>query len=249
MILDDKEYLALRVGSYNIASGDPGSAHNMELIARDILEKDLDIVGMQEVDRGCQRTAFADMPKLLSEYTGYPYYYYSKCVGLLGKDGPGSGAYGDCVLSKYPILQAKHTVLNHTIPGNKSREPRSLSHIQVDVGGTIINFHNTHLEHGRKDENQELRLTQLAQIADLLRDESRCILTGDFNCPPENQYGALSFLTGVCKTIGEPFTHPRSASTIDNILFSGDIQLVSTDVLYSGASDHSLLYAEFKIKK
>lgn len=243
MSLEQSDHINLRVGSYNIGSGDLHVGHNMELIARDILSRQLDIVGLQEVDRVAWRTGYADMPQLLSEYTGYPYYYYSKCVSLHGRPNA-NGEYGDCVLSKYPIQSAEHTILEHG-----RREARSLSCVQVDVNGTMINFHNTHLEHGRKDQNQELRLIQLAQIADLLRDESCCILTGDFNCSPEDQYGALSFLTGVCKTTGEPFTHPRSASTIDNILFSGDIQLVSADVLYSGASDHSLLYAEFKIKK
>lgn len=243
MSVDRNDFITLRVGSYNIGSGDLHVGHDMEWIARDILSRQLDIVGLQEVDRGAWRTDYADMPQLLSEYTGYPYYYYSKCVSLHGRSGS-SGEYGDCVLSKYPFRNADHAVLEHG-----RREARSLSCIQVDVNGTIVNFHNTHLEHGRKEQNQELRLVQLAQIADLLRAESRCILTGDFNCPPEDQRGALSFLSGVCKTTGEPFTHPRSASTIDNILFSEDIRLVSADVLYSGASDHSLLYAELQVEK
>lgn len=244
VILTDENSVALRVGTYNIGAGaGDATAKNMELIAQDILSKDLDLVGLQEVDRNCSRTKYADMAALLSQHTGYNYYYV-KCVDLWGKEAK-DGQYGDCILSKYPLKVAETTMLEHG-----TREPRSLAHVVVNVEGTDVHFYNTHLESGTKDSNQNLRLTQLGQIAQVLqRGPEQYILVGDFNTTPEYQYYMLPFLSGMCKEKGNPVTFPKSGNTIDNILVPDGVQIVSSGVLESGNSDHHMLFAEVRIKK
>ena len=236
-------FVTLRVGSYNIASGDLHVDHDMKAIARDILTRDLDIVGLQEVDRKCSRTGYVDMAAELSRLTGYNYYYV-KCVDLWGKTAK-DGQYGDCILSKYPFQIAEHTILEHG-----TREPRSLAHVQINVNGTPIHFYNTHLESGKKDSNQNLRLTQLTQVAKLLQSgPEHYVLVGDFNTTPEYQYYMLPFLSGVCKAKGDPVTFPSSGNTIDNILVPDGVQIVSSGLLESGNSDHFMVYAEVRIQK
>lgn len=244
IVLDDTNSVLLRVGTYNIGAGaGDATAKNMELIAQDIMSKDLDIVGLQEVDRNCWRTKYADMAALLSQYTGCNYYYV-KCVDLWGKTAQ-DGQYGDCILSKYPLKVAETTMLEHG-----TREPRSLAHIVVDVDGTDVHFYNTHLESGSKDSNLNLRLTQLGQIVQVLqRGPEQYILVGDFNATPEYQYYMLPFLTGMCKEKGDPVTFPSSGNTIDNILVPNGVQIVSSGVLESGNSDHHMLFAEVRVKK
>lgn len=244
VVLNNENSITLRVGTYNIGAGaGEATAKNMELIAGDILSKDLDIVGLQEVDRFCSRTKYVDMAAQLSQRTGYNYYYV-KCVDLWGKEAK-DGQYGDCILSKYPLKVAETTMLEHG-----TREPRSLAHIVVNVDGTDVHFYNTHLESGKKDSNQNLRLTQLGQIAQVLqRGPEQYILVGDFNTTPEYQYYMLPFLSGVCKEKGDPVTFPSSGNTIDNILVPDGVQIVSSGVLESGNSDHYMVFAEVRIKK
>ena len=121
---EDGTYLTLRIGSYNIANGRQ-VAHAMRVIAEDILTQDLDIVGIQEVDRFAKRSGYIDTMKLLSKYTGYEYYYYTKTINIAGDEAKygQQGEYGTGILSKYPILESESTMLS---PPHMSREDMAM---------------------------------------------------------------------------------------------------------------------------
>ena len=63
--------VSVRIGTYKIANGRVVD-HDMKKIAEDIIEADLDIVGIQEVDRFASRSKYIDTLKLLSEYSRKP---------------------------------------------------------------------------------------------------------------------------------------------------------------------------------
>lgn len=238
---EDGTYLTLRIGSYNIANGRQ-VAHSMRIIAEDILAQNLDIVGIQEVDRFAKRSSYIDTMKLLSKFTGYEYYYYTKTINIDGdaaKYGQ-EGEYGTGILSKYPILESESTLLS-----SGKHEQRAYGYAKIDVNGTIINFFNTHLSY----EDYATRTKQFTELAERLKDVPNCILTGDFNIDGFSNYVPLmDFMKLACKYAGHPVTFPSKGTTIDNILYSNEFKLGDVDSVKNNHSDHYLLWAELKLK-
>ena len=238
---EDGTYLTLRIGSYNIANGRQ-VAHAMRVIAEDILAQNLDIVGIQEVDRFAKRSGYIDTMKQLSKYTGYEYYYYTKTINIAGDEAKygQKGEYGTGILSKYPILESESTLLF-----SANHEQRAYGYAKIDVNGTIINFFNTHLSY----EDYGVRNKQFTELAARLKDVPNCILTGDFNIDGFSNYLPLmEFMRLSCKYVGNPVTFPSSGSTIDNIIFSPNFTLGKVDSVKNDHSDHYLLWAELKLK-
>ena len=237
----EKTDLTLRIGSYNIANGKMVS-HAMSAIAYDILEQDLDIVGIQEVDRLAKRSNYIDTMQLLSKYTGYQYYYYTKTKNIAGNEaGFGhEGEDGTGILSKYPILEAESIFLY-----SEDYEPRALSYVKLDVNGTIINFFNTHLT----PDDEFVRYEQMGELAEKLNGIPNCIITGDFNIGSFGEYRPLTaFMTLSCTSRGNPPTYAKNGASIDNIIFSNEFTLIAVDSVKNDHSDHYLLWAELKIK-
>lgn len=236
---EDGTYLTLRIGSYNIANGRQ-VAHAMRVIAEDILAQDLDIVGIQEVDRLAKRSGYIDTMKLLSKYTGYEYYYYTKTINIAGGTSGQEGEYGTGILSKYPILESESTMLS-----SSTYEQRGYGYAKIDVNGTIINFFNTHLSY----ENDAIRSKQFSELAERLKGVPNCILTGDFNIDGFSNFShLLGFMELSCKSNGNPVTIPSKGTTIDNILFTNEFKLVAVDSVKNDHSDHYLVWAELKLK-
>lgn len=232
----EPEPIRLRVGSYNIANGKV-IGHKMATLAQDIIDLELDIVGLQEVDRLASRSMFIDTAKVLSELTGLEYYYYTKAITIKGdaaKYGQG-GEYGTCILSRYPIIESESVMLSS--PGV---EQRAYGAVQIDIDGVIVNFVNTHLSY----EKAEIRQTQFEELASRVEGLERVLVTADFNISSFEDFAPISFLEKACVTHGEPVTFPKRGTTIDNILFSEEFELVERDSLANGHSDHNLLWAE-----
>ena len=101
----------------------------IEKLGQDIKSKNLDIVGVQEVDRNTDRNMRMDTIKKLSESSGLSYYSYFKALDIKG------GEYGVGILSRYPIIETKRTELY-----SENVEQRVLGHAVIDVDGVMINF-------------------------------------------------------------------------------------------------------------
>ena len=236
------EPIKLRIGSYNIANGRDVN-WDFKHIANDIIEKDLDIVGLQEVDILCQRSKFSDTMELLKEYTGLQYYAYFKCIDLPGdvsKYGK-TGAYGTAILSKYPIKESSDIELND---GTKV-ERRVLGCAKIDVNGTEINFFNTHLTFS----SLPIRSAEFELIANTVKNANNCILTGDFNVDSYSEFEVLKPLSYVNNPETNIVTFPDGNLKIDNICYSSEFTLVdgSVGTYQKNHSDHLLLYAELEI--
>ena len=228
----------LRIGSYNIANGKKVN-HDLSIIAQDIIDNKLDIVGLQEVDRFASRSKFIDTAKDLAELTGLEYYYYTKAINIAGNEAKygTKGEYGTCILSRYPITSSESIPLY-----SGGKEQRMLSCVEIDVDGTTINFVNTHLSY----ELAEIRQKQFETLAEKVADMQYCIVTGDFNISSFDDFAPVDFLSKACTEHGKPITFPESKTTIDNILFSEEFTLVKRDSVASDHSDHYMLWAELE---
>ena len=221
----------LRVGSYNIKHG-ADVALDMSVIAKDITELSLDIVGFQEIDQKTSRVNGLDTMKALSEASGYEYYAFAKAINYKG------GEYGTGILSRYPIVEFEVIKLN-----SGSEEQRCVGHAVINVDGVLFDFFNTHLSF----ESLELRTGQYKQLAELLAKCETYILTGDFNTANMTEFDVLPDATLVNN--GKYGTFPSSGNAIDNIVISKDWNIIDSGMGPQGHSDHILLWAELKFER
>ena len=232
-VYEDAEAIKLTVGSYNIANGKLVK-HDISKLAVDILEKKLDVVGLQEVDMNCNRSGSIDTVKLLSEYTGYKYYCFFKAIDF------DSGEYGNAVLSKYPILSTESLPLE-----TGGHEGRVLGHARIDANGRTVNFFVTHLSY----ESDEIRAAQFVKLHDVASKYDNVIITGDFNVSSLSEYNVLYGFDAVNRAERFVTTFPKKNTSIDNIIYSvSDFIFDEPGALVNNHSDHYMLYATCKMR-
>ena len=178
--------VTLRVMSYNIhhAEGLDGRL-DVERIARVITDAGPDIVGLQEVDRGVERTQKRDLPAELARLTGMTV-HFEKNIPHQG------GQYGNAVLSKFPIKRAKNTHLKSFANG----EQRGVQQLVLDVHGREVLFMNTHLDARRDPAEREHSAGELRTIV-AAAGALPVIMVGDFNAVPSapSVVAVAAFLT------------------------------------------------------
>lgn len=166
----------LRVLAYNIKHGQGMDGRvDLERAAEVIRRLDPDVVTLQEVDRGVERTGGVDQARRLGELTGMEAVFGP----FMAYDG---GEYGMAVLSRLPVLRR----VNHRLPDGA--EPRSALEVRVGVGPerrqvAVVGIHLYR--------TPEERLAQAEALAAALSDESDealpVVLAGDFNSPPDSR--------------------------------------------------------------
>lgn len=236
--------VTLRVMSYNIHHGEGLDGKlDLERIAKVILDAKADIVGLQEIDRGVERTQKRDLPAELAILTGLAV-QFDKNIAHQGGD------YGNAVLTRFPIKRAKNTHLKSLANG----EQRGVQQLVLEIHGREVLFMNTHLDARREPAEREHSATELRAIA-AAAGAMPIILVGDFNAAPDAKSIApiRDFLTDTWPAVSkEPgFTIPVKKPTrrIDFIWITpASITPVKMSVLHSEASDHLPIAAELQLK-
>lgn len=228
----------IRVMTYNIHAGvGIDGRFDVERIADIILNNNVDIVGLQEVDKNTNRSGNVDIAKQVAEITGMEYVF-----------GPNfkfdDGEFGNAILSKYPIFES----WNLALPRIGNNEQRGLLKTKIQIGNKIVSVWNTHLDY--KSDNSE-RILSAKTILDEMRNNSReeIILMGDLNDTPESKVIRLltvhfSYDTEIGNNTNT-FTFPADNPNrkIDYILLrkligSSSSKIISSEVIESEASDH-----------
>ena len=161
----------IRVMTYNIHVG-VGMDKKLDLprIAAVINQQHPDLVGLQEVDRGVERTQRIDEIAELAKLTKmeYAFAFNLKYQG---------GQYGVAILSRYPIMATDHRLYQNT----REAERRGFIRAEVKLGGRVVNFVTTHLDYQYEDG----RVFEAEQLLNALRDlRGPLIMVGDFNDVP-----------------------------------------------------------------
>lgn len=161
----------LRVAAYNIKHGRGMDGQvDLERLARVIGELDADVVTLQEVDRGTQRTGGVDQPAVLGALTGM--------TASFGAHRPYQGGeYGNAVLTRLPILEERTRAIApsggsaltvHEVIVGVGEEQRPVSVVSVHLAGS-----------------PEERLHQVDSLRAHFADVGHpVILAGDFNSRP-----------------------------------------------------------------
>ncbi|MCA8941473.1 MAG: endonuclease/exonuclease/phosphatase family protein [Planctomycetes bacterium] len=230
---------SLRVMAYNVKHG-----HGMDgrvdiaRAAQVIRTRSPDLVALQEIDVGVDRSGRVDQPAELGRLTGM-HHAFGKFLDY------GGGDYGLAILSRFPITEVRRIVL----PDGR-HEPRSALLVRVDPPGFSlpVDFVCVHLDWLQDDTRRFAQAHELH--AALGATPHPVIVAGDFNDRPESR--TMRFVFGEYQSVPKPaggrFTFPADAPVreIDyvvvrsNVPWSGSCRVVDEPLV----SDHRPIVAE-----
>jgi endonuclease/exonuclease/phosphatase family metal-dependent hydrolase len=205
---------------------------DFDLIANTIKNCGADIIGLQEIRGEGPREDYVDQIKVLSEKTGF-YYYFAEAIKV-----DDTNPYGNAILSKYPITSAETIAIpDPEVKKYKDGyETRCILKAKIDVADGL----NIIVSHFglNKDEQKNAVTTVLENLPD-----EKCVLMGDFNMKPKNRIlkpiKEKLFDTAEmfeCKKLSYPSDKPRVK--IDYIFVSKDLCVSSADIPEIISSDH-----------
>jgi endonuclease/exonuclease/phosphatase family metal-dependent hydrolase len=237
------EPLRLRVLSYNIHHGE-GVDRKIDLprIAEVIKSVSPDLVALQEVDRGVQRSKGSDEPQELAKLTGM-HVVFGNNIRYQGGD------YGNAVLSRFPIKRQE----NHPLPSFYDGEQRGVMEVEIEAraAGQGVLFLATHLDY-RPDDAERLASVKFINELAASRKGLPSLLAGDLNATPDSR--TLSQLKTLWTCANEEtlptFPAAEPLRQIDFILFhpAGRWKAVEVRVLNEPvASDHRALFAVLEL--
>jgi endonuclease/exonuclease/phosphatase family metal-dependent hydrolase len=217
---------------------------DLQRIADLVKREQADIVALQEVDKGVERTARRDCPAELAALTGM------SCVFSNNFHYQG-GEYGNAVLTRFPIKRWT----NRHYKMLRSGEQRGLLQVVLDAPGRELAFLDTHVDYHGDDAERLLSAAEILEAVQAYRGLPM-ILCGDFNDTPGSRTHekiAQDLIDAwMTAGTGEGFTIPaeKPRKRIDYIWTSKDpsIEALRLWVPESNASDHLPVVGEFRLR-
>jgi endonuclease/exonuclease/phosphatase family metal-dependent hydrolase len=217
-------------------------------IAEVIAEMSVDIVALQEVDRGRRRSASADQTKMIANELGW----YSHFHPAMRREDE---HYGNAILSRYQLSFRRAVDL----PGKPPffcRENRAAIEVNVETNLGKVHVINTHLGLGWRERFVQAQLFTNAEWRAAIAGDTPLILVGDFNSlrgsrPYRTLTRHLHDVRELVPATGSIATFPTRfpALAVDHIFVNPALQPLSIIVHRSPlariASDHFPLMAEF----
>lgn len=237
------EAAALRVLVYNVHAGrDASGADNLPRVAALVRQSGADLVLLQEVDRGTERSGRVDQVAVLASLTGL----HAAFGSTLRYQG---GEYGIALLSRWPIRS--DTLIRLPVDPAQQRaggsyEPRGALHARIAAPTGVLHVLNTHLDPSAEDSNRRQEAAALLAAANRLRAGGEPVLIGgDFNATPESAVIALMRTAGWADAwsgcgAGEGWTYPAESplKRIDYLFLSPSLTCSAATVPNTDASDH-----------
>ena len=217
----------LVLATLNIKHGEEG----LEKISDAIRQISPDIIGLEEVDVGCERSGYVDEPAELARLAGYPYHAFARAMSIDG------GEYGTALLSRYPIESFEVIPLF-----SGYGEDRSVGHAVISVDGVQLHAFVTHLSYN----SRMLLSDQMKSIAALLHKCDRYALLADLNSFHLEDIHYLEGAYYVNRPDRSYITYHRWNVAIDNIVVSEGFTEITSGISDTDCSDHNLLYATFQ---
>lgn len=244
----DQEAGKLRVATYNVHGcvGTDGR-RSEERIAQVIEELAVDIVGLQELDRGRARSGGIDQAEAIAAQLGWQWHFQAAMER-------GDEHYGHAVLSRFP-LRARRTARLPGRPPFFCRESRAAAGLDVVTDWGLVHVINTHLGLGRRERLQQAELLASPDWREGAAEQRPLILLGDFNSLPGSKPHRIlgqhlrDVRSGV-RTSRRIRTFPTAFPflAVDHIFVNAALEPVSLEVHRSArarvASDHYPLVAE-----
>ena len=260
--------MQLTVMSYNIKVGE-WTNRGLDAVAEVIEAAAPDVVALQEVDRGMNRTGGVDQAAWLGQRLGYHALFVPATDGATFGDA--QGEYGVGMLSRWPIVEHDRRLLYHRPlpedqrPPGYSIEQRVILGCSVSIEETLIDIFCTHW-----DLTQDQRIPQAREVAAFCttwHPGRPVVLMGDLNALPDAEEIATlrAVLTDVFEERGvrgdERLTCPSGppgsrtengwAGAIDYVFVSPHWRSTAIDILREAtpASDHAPVVARLELPR
>jgi endonuclease/exonuclease/phosphatase family metal-dependent hydrolase len=255
----------LRIATYNLLSGRDirFDRFDLDAVAAAIDGLGADVVAVQEVDRGLERSGRVHQVEQLATLLGCTGVFAPALLGdptLRWERGPGADpdpggpAYGIGLLSRLPLTAVAIAPLPGGGPGEarprkpdarrppipyRDGEPRAALRVTVEAPWGPVAVTTAHLSfvpwRGRR---------QLAVTAGFAGGgPEAAVLLGDFNLPPNVVDRTLRRRGWRSAPAGPTFPSWRPALQLDHLLVHGDLALDELAVGSAGPSDHLPLLA------
>ena len=224
--------------NFTLASFNIGAASKMynrydprdiEMIAGFIKDCGGDIVALQEVDCGCDRSAGVDMAEYISAKAGYPYYHFITIRPFQ------NGLYGTAILSKFPIVDKK--TINYKV--KIAKQGTSCGYITADIDGKRITVFNTHLSCESEAANLDTMSCLDSELREFYSANGGLLCCGDFNTSSSVISDNIKWLKYANKDL-----YTYADRSIDNILYTGGFEISDVrtkDATTDMISDHNML--------
>jgi len=242
--LPESTYVDLTIVTYNIHHGEGvDELYSAIRIARTLEQYKPDLVALQEVDMGTNRTDGDLQVNIIANHLGM-FHVFGKTIDYLG------GEYGNAILSKYPIIATQNTDISPDI----TSERRGLLRVTIDIGFRTLKFYSTHF--GIMDEEQSYHSKRLGRVFNLLMNKEPVIFCGDLNAEPYSAQLTLLMNQFVdigtrFRTTANTYPTPLMSRRIDYILINNQVEpfyySVPVDTLSVIASDHLPVVAKVRI--
>ena len=231
----------VRVLVYNVHAGkDAARADNLARVAEVVRSTGAELVLLQELDRGTERSGRVDQLARLASLTGM-HAAFGKTLDFQG------GEYGVALLSRWPLAADTLLLLDPPeVRADPAFEPRGVLRARVRRPGTPLYVLDTHLDASAGDAHRRREVAALLQEAGRLRRGGATVLLGgDFNATPESEVIAEVLRAGwrdawaECGR-GEGFTFPAGApqKRIDYLFLPPGTSCRSAEVVGGEVSDH-----------
>lgn len=255
VIPSDEKYFT--VMQYNVWGYDsPWTPERFDKVAAVINSQKPDFVSLNEIDSLTRANPWFQCREL-AERTGM-YYAYAIAREPYSLHWNQPGAYGDAVLSRYPIEEVRRFKLYpDPAQGDDEREDRAVCAIRVRVGKNSVWIATTHLDH----RDVELsRISQANQLRDVVSSlDGPLVLCGDLNANPDTEAMRIisEYLTPQYPSpTQEYYTYPSKYNgrqtpnqLLDYIMLRKDnpgIKCMAYRVVNSPVSDHCAVVANFR---
>ena len=236
----------MRLLSWNIHKGIGGRDRRYSLarIIDCIEAENPDLVCLQEVDRLVGRSRFDDQPRLLAGYF--------RCHAVFQANvHVGRGAYGNLVLSRWPIASRHRITLRLA-----TRKPRGAQLLVVDSPEGPLHLVHTHL--GLAERERRWQVDRLLDHA-LFRGADRhpTLIVGDFN-DWRNTLAEEILAAGGFRQVTTPISRFRTfpawlpMGSLDKAFARGGIDVRHARVVHTSlskvASDHLPIVVDFHLR-
>lgn len=219
----------IKMLNYNIRHGQSMDGKiNLARIVEVLASMDADLISLQEVDVQRPRSFGIDQAAEIARQLDMDFVFGAAINYKIG-------AYGNAILSRYPVLQS----VNHQLPA--PRPERSMLELKIEVRGKILRLFNTHMELDRK-----LRLRQIQEyiIPLILSANTATLFCGDLNEGPAE--AGILYLSNYLQdsfrvnsgSLTKTFPSDNPITRMDYIFYNQACAAVDYQIIPSLASDH-----------